>query len=114
MLISDWSSDVCSSDLLSTAESVVSSAGGGSRKSGHKPQAWVGAPLSARSLLSWTGATDPERGASVSGRERPVSREEDDAVALVRVYCGLANRKSVGEGRSVSVRLVPGGRGSIK
>ena len=33
----------------------------------------------------------PYRGASVSGRESPVSREEDDAVALVRVYCGLAS-----------------------
>ena len=29
------------------------------RKSGHRPQVWAGARLSARSLRLWTGATDP-------------------------------------------------------
>ena len=43
----------------STAGSAGSWHGAGSGKSGHKPQVWAGARLSARSLPLWTGATDP-------------------------------------------------------
>ncbi len=46
----------------STAGSAASWHADDSGKSGHKPQVWAGARLSARSLPLWTGATDPQPG----------------------------------------------------
>src|SRR3546814_19894704 len=82
MRISDWSSDVCSSDLIAAERSYIEDA------------AAIGNELAA-----------PDYG---SGMEHP------RAVAFGRIdyadRAALVDRKSVGEGKNVSVRVDIGGR----
>src|SRR3546814_11290633 len=95
MRISDWSSDVCSSDLTSSAWPRASCASTGRRDEGraacgaHRPRA---------------GAPSPRR---------PVRRHPGRALAEVDAAV-RADRKSVVSGKSVSVRVDLGGRRIIK
>src|SRR3546814_11648001 len=96
MRISDWSSDVCSSDLLDGA-------GGG---------AGVGERLDARREARQPEGEHPRRGGSRTRNtdERQCGSAGDEGTA----GSDEADRKSVGEGKSVSVRVDPGGRRIIK
>src|SRR3546814_17008604 len=84
MRISDWSSDVCSSDLRDAA-----------------------------------GDEDHERPAGpappqVQRDDQRRQRRRASAIILQRVEKRIADRKSVGEGKSVSVRVDLGGRRILK
>src|SRR3546814_12375082 len=99
MRISDWSSDVCSSDLLLRATGGVGAV------------AWtVRHPLrvpAIRRVPRRTGGlpdADRHRGLATGG-PRPDERPGPN---------GGADRKSVGEGKSVSVRVDLGGRRILK
>src|SRR3546814_17735327 len=95
MRISDWSSDVCSSDLPQRADGCR--AGGGAVR-----QAGEGRALDiAAGGPGGDGGDEPRR---LGGRERG---------APGRVG-GRGDRKSVVSGRSVSVRVALGGRRIIK
>src|SRR3546814_11298997 len=112
MRISDWSSDVCSSDLPRTARAVsihpspnapptpqptaLRTAGLGSRQEGLEARS-LGRPQSRRR----------SRQAQAGGRKRRSPLAADGRV-------GEKDRKSVVEGRSVSVRLDLGGPRNIK
>src|SRR3546814_18034504 len=104
MRISDWSSDVCSSDLEGDE--------GRARRDGcrfrplrartvRRGGRCARLCLSRRDYEHGGGLSSRVRGAAASahGRERP---------------CGAGARKSVVEGKSVSVRVDLGGRRSLK
>src|SRR3546814_16602041 len=92
MRISDWSSDVCSSDLRPTDPGRLRESDCGSHNRGGQ------APSRYRYLLG----TDRLR------RVRPARRPSGHACS------GSKDRKSVVEGKSVSVRVDIGGRRIIK
>src|SRR3546814_11365498 len=95
MRISDWSSDVCSSDLLPGRHRVRGSAG-----------RWRAGRLSGEDRLSGARDRRPVGGAVMDHPDVP-----DDC----RVHAGpYGDRKSVAEGKSVSVRVDLGGRRIIK
>src|SRR3546814_18986305 len=83
MLISDWSSDVCSSDLPTG-----------------KPSIFQWGPRSPRSF--W------------GGRPKPCPRRKRVDAVLSRRRPPTGDRKSVVEGKRVSVRVELGGRRTIK
>src|SRR3546814_1271623 len=95
MRISDWSSDVCSSDLGMTTDEI---------QEAQRPYAGWGRETRAFSSNAtsppprWQDFTDPIDAIGARFQER--MREAD--------------RKSVVEGKSVSVRVDPGGRRIIK
>src|SRR3546814_12075325 len=96
MHISDWSSDVCSSDLIGTAVGGMHGAGLPRHRS---------RPLSAAATTAVTSDTPARahRGIESAGflpMASPMTKKPD--------------RKSVVEGRSVSVRVDLGGRRTIK
>src|SRR3546814_11187472 len=87
--ISDWSSDVCSSDLLRAVEAVVAWR---STRSARRSTASGTPTRRAASAMPASAAGSPSNSASVAARDR----------------------KSVVEGESVSVRVDLGGRRIIK
>src|SRR3546814_13006917 len=86
MRISDWSSDVCSSDLP-----------------------WSSHASSSRAMVG--RACAPARAGQRQVGERTLAVT---AVAAVEQHWGAPDRKSVVEGKSVSVRVDLGGRRNIK
>src|SRR3546814_19208411 len=130
MRISDWSSDVCSSDLggIRRSRAAVPAAGrrrdGGAGRRTQDRRAVLFAALRARP--AGAGA-DAGRRASRRGRDR---QRPDDRRYSARAAGGSARivrgerrgvygqsrveRKSVGEGKGVSVRVDLGGRRIIK
>src|SRR3546814_15868675 len=104
MRISDWSSDVCSSDLLARVERRVMSAIELCRT------AALGGHIE---LCSACGLV---RHAYNSCRNRhcPKSQGQARAEWLAARQAELLDRTSVVEGKSVLVRLDPGGRRTIK
>src|SRR3546814_16363891 len=88
MRISDWSSDVCSSDLLATMWTL-----------------WWVALLPAAVLLAF--------GSRARGPSRALGAASV-ALAVVIVLLALLDRQSVVSGKSVSVREALGGRRIIK
>src|SRR3546814_17251827 len=105
MRISDWSSDVCSSDLRSSQINgcayCIDMHTADARKDGETERrlyavtAWREAPFFTpreRAALAWTEA---------------LTRLSD-------THAPDADRKSVGSGKGVSVRVDLGGRGTIK
>src|SRR3546814_15949156 len=90
MRISDWSSDVCSSDLATTVGATAGAGGGAWRSQPAAHAAMRIQPASRMSGLHWLDARD--------GSETPA-----------RQRCA-GDRKSVVEGKSVSVRVDLGGR----
>src|SRR3546814_15702477 len=90
MRISDWSSDVCSSDLFEEL------------------------PLESLPLDAWHRAHGA-RMVPFAGYEMPIQYEGIVAEhEWTRSHAGLLDRKSVVEGKSVSVRVDRGGRRIIK
>src|SRR3546814_15904491 len=89
MRISDWSSDVCSSDLFD----IVEAADGVDAR---------GQPWNERRHIV-AESRDPAR---LDRRETALF---DDFRALPIIAARERDRKSVGEGKSVSVSVVPGG-----
>src|SRR3546814_14887120 len=105
MRISDWSSDVCSSDLLLTRYLVVSRLAA----PGAQEPAEATRPLVARacSCQSWDDllASYEEARQSVDQRWQAIVEQYGEAED--------GDRKSVVEGKSVSVRVELGGRRRI-
>src|SRR3546814_18557741 len=97
MRISDWSSDVCSSDLATTAS--------------HRPMAMraPGMPVSSRSSENSQADTTAKQGLANSE-----GCSDSPAKLIQRVAPLISDRKSVVSGKSVSVRLDLGGRRIIK
>src|SRR3546814_14494313 len=108
MRISDWSSDVCSSDLAwiqearSSHDGIILNAGAYSH-------------TSIAILDALTTAELPLIEVHLTNIFRREAFRHHSYVSLVAngVICGL-DRKSVGEGKSVSVRVDIGGRRLIK
>src|SRR3546814_16042577 len=108
MRISDWSSDVCSSDLLAlTAYLVVN----GRRSLLTAPTASGSvSPLSFASLIATlTEATRPAVGRSVAATSAPSTF----APAPFTLTPKPLDRAGLGGGKSGSVVVEPGGRGKI-
>src|SRR3546814_20485842 len=108
MRISDWSSDVCSSDLLSAASAAARS----ERATRPECRPCCGADIAAsagfRRCRASRRKSTAVRDAVHEGRAAPV---------LAPRTCGYktrGDRNGVGEGKSVSVRVVLGGRRSLK
>src|SRR3546814_18899859 len=110
MRISDWSSDVCSSDLAMTLGNV-------------------GGTVSAQDALSFTGTTLDNTGGNLAGNAAvtldllgalPNTNGKLASVGPLRVEPATqvnnqgGDRKSVGQGKSGSVRGERGGRRCIK
>src|SRR3546814_13456914 len=111
MRISDWSSDVCSSDLdMHGTEMRIPAAANG--------HFMVNVEINNRQVLFLvdTGASQialsPEDAAAAGIRPRrdAYTGRAETANGIV----GMADRKSVGEGKRVTVRVDFGGRRSIK
>src|SRR3546814_17280668 len=106
MRISDWSSDVCSSDLSAYAPvRAFSSAGQGSAPADAALQ--QKRRMSRRTPLKRPPHRRRPRPRTVDRIGGPVERQRREAVAG-------ADRKSVVWGKSVSVRVALGGRRMIK
>src|SRR3546814_17446154 len=118
MRISDWSSDVCSSDLLREADGVSPLpphrlAGGGAGAGGDRVRR-VRAPVERRPQLP--GLADLLRSRRVADRRqrsRRPRRQRDPpgggAQGLARTAASHEDRKSVVSGKRVSVRVDLGG-----
>src|SRR3546814_15759952 len=102
MRISDWSSDVCSSDLPRPAVAAAVSGGPDSLALTFLLHDWL-AERGGR-LATFT----------VDHGLRPDSAREAASVGRLLRRHGIADRKSVVEGKSVSVRVDLGGRRIIK
>src|SRR3546814_18028862 len=105
MRISDWSSDVCSSDLLDAADEAV------------EAMVALCAAVEIPQGLSSLGVTDeviPYMAVEAAGIERLMRNNPRKLSArdIEKIY--RADRKSVVKGRSVSVRVDLGGRSTIK
>src|SRR3546814_16394894 len=99
MRISDWSSDVCSSDL------VLDLRGFGDLDRQHLGRQVV------------RGQHDADRAdeiAVIEQRRRPVDRHVDCEAAVAQLRRGAEDRKRVVEGKSESVRVDLGGRRILK
>src|SRR3546814_18916095 len=103
MRISDWSSDVCSSDLLNVVEHA-----------GHR----LGLPLAVDDAELREAIDDRHRGvgATVELQEQPLAlavlgHQADADIGAHRIARrGQGDRKSVVSGKSVYVRVAIGGR----
>src|SRR3546814_20451520 len=107
MRISDWSSDVCSSDLLGAGQHLAGQEAGEERDAeidqhrlGHRPEADVD-----------DAALEPEERRQDGEEEPGIDADKQDLEDRVE---GDQDRKSVVEGKSVSVRGELGGRRNIK
>src|SRR3546814_14145009 len=104
MRISDWSSDVCSSDLVASGASFTVGAARQACRAG-VPRGRQGA------------AVDARQGGHVRLSHRRTRRREDDRYRVhlpVGHQIQPGDRKSVVSGKSVSVRVDLGGRRIIK
>src|SRR3546814_11389187 len=95
MRISDWSSDVCSSDLAARLDSVRAT-----RQSAAMPDA--------------SKTTSPTSAGAASGDADPLRAHGGFADLVGYALKRWEDRKSVVEGKSVSVRVDLGGRGVFK
>src|SRR3546814_17055610 len=95
MRISDWSSDVCSSDLEGTGEQVL------------RPQRVQGADL-AQGVPDQERRHHGHRARQHHGAEQQREQHTAEAEAVV------ADRQSVVEGKSAAVRVDLGGRRNMK
>src|SRR3546814_13492914 len=113
MLISDWSSDVCSSDLIAQHSREAY----GPRQHPPPPAPSERAMSERRKADEAAAAWDARlRGARASSRDRAafqawLKQDAEHEAAHDRLQ---ADRKSVVEGKSVSVRVDLGGRRIIK
>src|SRR3546814_15334424 len=108
MRISDWSSDVCSSNLSLTHASARRSAGSRSREC--LPVSGRGKHALAIRTRAWH-----KRDADRSGAGQPCSgRVLGGRVSRHRAPAHSTERKSVGEGKGESVRVGLGGRRCLK
>src|SRR3546814_20259968 len=100
MRISDWSSDVCSSDLSTSASSIAC----------HECQQRRAA------ILNRLRGPQPDRPSRLERADtRPGSTQAfDQGIIALEHVCELRDRKSVGWGQRVSVRVDLGGRRIIK
>src|SRR3546814_20211994 len=103
MRISDWSSDVCSSDLLRSASNALARA---IRRSAANSDNVF--PVVARNIRKKCRVLRPHSRAS----EATVG-SLPGASTRSSIWRSWADRKSVGEGKSVSVRVDLGGRRHI-
>src|SRR3546814_12128802 len=113
MRISDWSSDVCSSDLGADGRGARRLRRQARRPAcGGKCRGVRGALVPRLAPLPARRAIVRRQGQSLrrAARALPLSGERNAA----RGRAGLADRKRVGEGKSVSVRVYLGGRGINK
>src|SRR3546814_11056544 len=97
MRISDWSSDVCSSDLLALCLSSSATPAGSSS--------------SPPAAASSAGVASAGSGYAPRSSRKRASRQLPAAQATPS---GVRDRKGVGEGKRVSVRVDLGGRRYIK
>src|SRR3546814_17442735 len=96
MRISDWSSDVCSSDLVSVSAT---------------PGTWEmdrTQGVFAEQVIRPTGLIDPPV------EIKPVEEQVDDLIVEAKKTAAEGERKSVVEGKSVAVRVYLGGGRLIK
>src|SRR3546814_13504802 len=100
MRISDWSSDVCSSDLA--LHHLC-----GDRVDGHFQMA--ARQLAPRRTGRAVRIGDGDDRPGIEPQENP-ARQDRRRLEI----CAVAYRKSVGEGKSVSVRVDHGGRGLLR
>src|SRR3546814_13657606 len=128
MRISDWSSDVCSSDLLAVVGVDRLLAGGVAVRRLTEVLGRRGVRLRAQDVVHpLVGAVGVVRlrrqhPGVVPGGRALVGQDRLDVLVLDDVVDdlpggpddGVADRKSVGSGKSVSVRVDLGGRGCIK
>src|SRR3546814_15379037 len=114
MRISDWSSDVCSSDLSATEAAAATAAGAATRAHGARGCS----PSSDPSLLHAAGSDVIFRKATSLEALNASSRNTAmEALGIVFTEIGadyvrgtMPDRKSVGAGKGVSVRVNLGGR----
>src|SRR3546814_15123655 len=121
MRISDWSSDVCSSDLHPIARAIIAAAGGEIGPGGVRDGR--AATLVERDVIVRSSAdTAPDgrmlRDVVIAGaRAGTIAREDridPAAVATMRWFHEHRDRKSGVEGKSVAVRGGLGGRRLLK
>src|SRR3546814_11849899 len=114
MRISDWSSDVCSSDLTFTSKKkALEELSQLLARAGDLDAGDILGSLSAREKLGSTGL-----GHGVAIPHGRMAGVDDSIGAIIRLRppldYGAQERKSVVEGKSVSVRVNLGGRASKK
>src|SRR3546814_14578530 len=104
MRISDWSSDVCSSDLKTQnyALSIAATTAHGLFSNPFSVMPPTSAAKAHRAATPHSGPADARRGAQVRTHRFTLPADR------------IADRKSVGSGKSVSVRVDVGGRRIIK
>src|SRR3546814_16632751 len=117
MRISDWSSDVCSSDLVSVTRAPMGqvkrvSAAIVLRENGKgmKPKDIQAIEKLVQSTLGF----DAARGDVVTVTARPFTDTTPPEKPWYEIYVQEKERKRVGKGKSVAVRVVLGGRSLIK
>src|SRR3546814_16742742 len=99
MRISDWSSDVCSSDLLETAKAALEKIGG----------------LTVATNTAVVNSRGPRAKAAPAAAEPAAGGGDGDGDTLTHVDEGnVTDRKSVVEGKRVSVRVDLGWSLTIK
>src|SRR3546814_16648639 len=108
MLISDWSSDVCSSDLLEPDEAVVDRTATRFLDPGPEARAYWNESVVGLTQRIAAGEADKVVLA------RRVQAESEGSFELKDVLERLRDRKSVVSGKSVSVRDDLGGRRRLK
>src|SRR3546814_18640426 len=119
MRISDWSSDVCSSDLYDPEPAIVAAPATAETQPAAQP--WITPAYAPREQVD-APRTTPAFAAAPSGS---MGRHEATALAgptpdppfaplSTRIKSARLDRKSVVSGKSLSVRLTPGGRRNIK
>src|SRR3546814_11138785 len=107
MRISDWSSDVCSSDLLADdREHECGVERVAARHVEHGEQ-----PLGQDDVARPQPPRCPERQVRILLLDRQI---RDELAAARRIGVGREDRKSVVEGKSVAVRVYLGGRRTLK
>src|SRR3546814_11038794 len=105
MRISDWSSDVCSSDLFSLilALSITTTMAQKKHKDDRFKQEW-------QLIDSLTNKGLPQSAAKIAQQVLADAQQQDNRPNAIKAQ----DRKSVVEGKSVSVRVDLGGRRIIK
>src|SRR3546814_12604379 len=109
MRISDWSSDVCSSDLGLEELRRIGACPHLARTASHDPCQLPEPGRSVDRRLA-EAALRPE----MAGRTCWLRRDEQGVPIAIGTNVLHADRKSVVEGKRVAVRVVPGGRRLIK
>src|SRR3546814_14605211 len=110
MRISDWSSDVCSSDL--TAKNRKPS-GKTIRRVTDQPSAADTAKTSSATSASWVTALTATKSPKSQAKAAQAANRTTPGAGR-GVCAGMRDRKSVGLGKRVAVRVDAGGRRIIK